>query len=377
MEEIRKSKMEYQSLVENAGVGIVTTDAKGKFNFVNSALCKMIGYSKKELIGKQFAEFIHPDDRKRILKIFLNAWKYPERKPHIRFRVIHKKGNVIHLDSCSTLTLLENKIIGFSAIISDITERVSAEEKLRQSNERYRSLMEYTEDPVFLIDINLNYLYANKKILSRYGKSLDEVIGKKYRDFHSPEITEEFSKKVEEVFKSGGPLIYEHKSQRDNRYFLRTISPVKDYITGKIKAVTVFSKNITNHKKLEVEALKIQRLESIGILAGGIAHDLNNILTIILGNISLGKMNANPESKVYKRLVEAEKASMQAKDLTQQLQSFSSSKLPVKKAASIVDLLKESANFALSGSNVKCQFSIHDDILPVEIDEGQMNKERH
>jgi CheY-like chemotaxis protein len=125
---------------------------------------------------------------------------------------------------------------------------------------------------------------------------------------------------------------------------------------------------------MEQELQKIQKLESIGILAGGIAHDFNNILTAILGNISLAKMEANPKDEIYERLVEAEKASLQAKNLTQQLLTFSKGGAPIKKTESITEVIKDSAEFALRGSNVKCEFFIPNDIWPVEVDKGQISQ---
>ena len=123
--------------------------------------------------------------------------------------------------------------------------------------------------------------------------------------------------------------------------------------------------------------MKIQKLESIGVLAGGIAHDFNNVLTAILGNISLARMHAEAErasDKITKRLADAERISMQAKDLTQQLLTFARGGAPIKKASSIAELLSDSAAFASRGSNVRCEFSIPGNLWAVEIDEGQMNQ---
>ena len=126
--------------------------------------------------------------------------------------------------------------------------------------------------------------------------------------------------------------------------------------------------------RAEEELLKARRIESIGLLAGGIAHDFNNLLTAILGNISLAKMNVTPEDKVFGRLLEAEKASMRASDLTHQLLTFAKGGAPIKRTASIAELLIDSASFALSGSNVKCEFDLPANLWPAEIDEGQISQ---
>ena len=144
---------------------------------------------------------------------------------------------------------------GIVVSLRDITERKRVEEALRESEERYRSLVESSDDPIYIIGRNLKYLFANEKLLSRFGKSLDEVVGQEYIKFHYPEGTQEFSAKVEQVYKFGRPVSYEHKSQRDGRDFLRTLSPVMDSETGKTIAITVISKDITELKQV-VEELK-------------------------------------------------------------------------------------------------------------------------
>jgi CheY-like chemotaxis protein len=124
---------------------------------------------------------------------------------------------------------------------------------------------------------------------------------------------------------------------------------------------------------MQEEFLKAQKLESIGILSGGIAHDFNNLLSVIVGNIELAKDDIKFEVGVSGFLTEVEKASIQAQELTKQLITFSKGGAPVKKTGSIGDLLKETTDFSLSGSNVKSEFFFPDDLWLVEYDEGQMS----
>jgi len=150
-------------------------------------------------------------------------------------------------------------------------------------------------------------------------------------------------------------------------------APIKD-AKGNVTGVVLVFRDITQRKKMEEEFLKATKLESIGILAGGIAHDFNNILTAVLGNISLAKMLVNPDHKVFKRLSEAEEAALQAKNLSQQLLTFSKGGAPIKKTASMAKILKGVTSFALRGSSIRCEFSIPESLWPVEVDEGQMSQ---
>lgn len=130
------------------------------------------------------------------------------------------------------------------------SERKRVEEALRENEEKYRSLVESTEDSIYLIDKNYKYKFMNKKHLSRLGFPIEHFLGRPYNEFHSAEETKEFIEIVDKVFKMGESVQHEHQSRRDNRYFLRTLSPVKDR-EGRTTAVTVISKDITELKQME------------------------------------------------------------------------------------------------------------------------------
>ena len=136
----------------------------------------------------------------------------------------------------------------------------------------------------------------------------------------------------------------------------------------------LLSSEIAERKKMEEELIKVQRLESVGILAGGIAHDFNNYLQGILSNIAIAKSYTDSNDKMYINLTESEKAVLQAKDLTQQLLTFSKGGEPIKKAIFACELIKESANLALSGSNVRCELFLPDCRCLIEVDKGQINQ---
>ena len=149
-------------------------------------------------------------------------------------------------------------------------------------------------------------------------------------------------------------------------------APIKDDSDDLIGVVLVF-RDITERKRMEEELLKVQKIESMGVLAGGIAHDFNNILTAIIGNLSLARLY-NDSDKVSERLKESERAALQATDLTQQLLNFARGGVPVKETASIAELLEQTTIFTLRGSNVRCEFSIPDDLWTLDIDEGQIGR---
>lgn len=131
---------------------------------------------------------------------------------------------------------------------------------------------------------------------------------------------------------------------------------------------------ISERRKIEDELLSTRQLESLGILAGGIAHDFNNLLTAIMGNTSLAKMFANPGDKIYARLEDVERASVRARDLTQQLLTFSKGGAPIRTVTSIINVIRESSQFALRGSKSRCEIIVPEELWPVEVDEGQISQ---
>ncbi len=256
----------------------------------------------------------------------------------------------------------------------EIIERKQTEEVLRESEEKFRSLAEQLPNMIFI----------NKKGRIVYvNRTCEETMGYKKEEFYSPDfdfltlIAPEFSDMVEEHFRKHleGKEIppYEYtvltrEGKRIDAILTTKLIPFE----GEIAILGIVT-DITERKKIEEEFSKTEKLESVGILAGGIAHDFNNLLTAILGNISLAKHITNSEDNVYERLVEAEKASLKAKDLAKQLLTFSKGSVPIKKVIPLSELVMESAKFALRGSDVKCEFYIPDDLWPVEVDEGQIS----
>jgi len=150
-------------------------------------------------------------------------------------------------------------------------------------------------------------------------------------------------------------------------------APIRDREGGIIGVALVF-RDVTAQRKMEAELLKSEKLESLGVLAGGIAHDFNNILMTITGTLSLAKMDVDPADALFGTLTQLEEAAQRAAQLTQQLLTFSKGGAPLKKAASIAEIIEDSATFALRGSNVRCEYAMSGDLWPVEVDAGQISQ---
>jgi len=273
--------------------------------------------------------------------------------------------------------------IGFGAFLVlrflPIRAIYRAEEALRKSNQLLEKTFASLHDAVFIIEgKTTNIIDCNPAAAKIFGYSREEMLGQTTNFLHVSEKTiEEFNGYLYPSIEEKGFLFLPefNMKRKDGTVFPaeHIVMPLEDEQGNRIGSISVV-RDITERKKMEEELLRTEKLESVGILAGGIAHDFNNLLTAILGNITLAKMNLYSPDEAYQRLEEAEKASLRAKDLTKQLLTFSKGGKPIKKTTSIVELTKESASFALRGSNVRCEFSIPDDLWPVNVDEGQVSQ---
>jgi PAS domain S-box-containing protein len=284
---------------------------------------------------------------------------------------------VLHRQPVRNPSIAESMLQIFAVRASAELERKRSEEALKESEEKFRNLVEQTNDWVWEIDKNGLFTYVNPKVYEIIGYEPQEILGKSTFDFMSTEEATRFSHTISSFISRQKPFFRLEKTliHRDGRLVVFETSgvPIIDS-NGALHGYRGIARDVTERKKIEEELLKSQKLESLGVLAGGIAHDFNNLLTAILGNISLVKMYGDSGDKEYKRLTEAEKACFRARDLTQQLLTFSKGGAPVKKVTFIEELIKESASFAQRGSNVKCEFLIAENLWPVEIDEGQISQ---
>jgi PAS domain S-box-containing protein len=266
-------------------------------------------------------------------------------------------------------------------IAINITARKAADEALAAEKERLAVTLRSIGDGVITTDTLGRVILINNVAEKLTGWSQQEAQGRPLTEVFvivNEQTRQPCENPVERVLASGGIIeLANHTAllARDGREYSIADSgaPILDREGRTIGVVLVFQ-DITDKKRMEEEMLKVEKLESVGVLAGGIAHDFNNILTAILGNISLALLAGNLDEKTRKRLTEAEKASVRAKDLTQQLLTFSKGGEPIRETAPIADLIRDSADFVLHGSNVSCRYLLPDDLWLADVDRGQISQ---
>jgi len=293
----------------------------------------------------------------------------------VQFRVRDKSGHWHYLES--TVNLVHDELLFISR---DVTERNRAEDELRESTRFLSNILSSIQDGITILDPEMNILMVNPVMKQWYAHAIPLVGRKCYEAYHG---RHEHCKNCPSyhTINTGNPghaVVPRVGSDGETTGWLDLYSfPLRDVSTGAFVGIIEYARDISNQKLMEKEMQKVEKLESLGILAGGIAHDFNNILTVILGNVSLAKMPGRCDEKIIKRLTDAEKACERAKDLTQQLLTFAKGGTPIKKTAAIAELIRDTASFALRGSNVRSEVSIAEDLWAVDVDEGQISQVIH
>ncbi|MBI5643537.1 MAG: PAS domain S-box protein [Deltaproteobacteria bacterium] len=258
-------------------------------------------------------------------------------------------------------------------LFRDITERKMAEKNLLQEKNFSDGVINSLPGIFYLITEDLKFVRWNRNFEDISGYEGREISRMEPADFFPKDAIPLVDSKIKEVFRKGVSTVEADFLSKDGRrvpYFFTGIRIVLDGIPHLVG----IGLDISERKKMEEEVLKSQKLESLGVLAGGIAHEFNNYLTAIIGNISYIKSFLNIGEDIEKRLTDAEKASTMAKSLASQLLTFSSGGTPIKKTAHISSLIREAACFALRNSERRREFSIPDDLYAADIDEGQIKQ---
>jgi PAS domain S-box-containing protein len=272
------------------------------------------------------------------------------------------------------LLLLKSQLL---VVIEDISRRKQDEEFVRESFQRFKSIVDNSSDIITEASFDGKFTYVSPKIEQILGYKPEELIGKSiFEHIHPDDISEAIKQFSQAVHGLGtSTLMHRYKNKKGDWKILETSGTAFKTRNGDLKAV-MSSHDITDKKKMEEEIIKSQKLESLAVLAGGIAHDFNNILSIILGNLSLSQtyVERKKYSQINDILLQACNAAYKASDLINQLTTFARGGYLRKRTISISNMLKESIEFALRGSNVKCQHSFPMNLKLVDVDESQINQ---
>jgi PAS domain S-box-containing protein len=268
-----------------------------------------------------------------------------------------------------TATLLFGLIRRYAA------ERDETEKKLCESERQCRFVVDHANDGILIAQDGM-LRFVNPRMAEITGYTEEELLARPFVDFLHPEdrqmVFDRHMQRMRGELDHAFSYTFRLLAKNGRTVWVETRGAVSTW-NGKPATINFLS-DITDRKRATEELMRSEKLRSVGVLAGGIAHDFNNILTAILANVSFARTQLGAGSTAADRLMEAEKASLRARELTRQLLTFSRGGAPVRKTIILAGLIRESATLALRGSGTACEFAIAGDLWPIEADEGQIGQ---
>lgn len=386
LKELNESFTHLLSLVPD---GLMMTDRQGRITYVNKAMEQIIGCSGGDILGGALddprwdfkcAGIADRQDDSVLQSVFQTKKPVVDEICHLTFpegrRGVFIVNAAVHYDA-------QKKPAGIAAIISDRTELSDVRAEKEEIKAVYERLAQYSDEALFRLEMPDGVItFINDAARNIFGFTLEDYRGdaairrKIISSTHFQAWADELGveKNGKNVLRN---IVISGISRAGQTVIMEcTIIAVRNE-EGRLICVECMGRDITVRRLMEAELARAQKLESIGLLAGGIAHDFNNILTAVFGSLSLAKMEAAPQGSVYTRLVCAEQQCMKARALTRKLLTYSRGGSPRRKTVSIADVIRETADFALSGKNAQCRFSLPDGLWPARIDEGHMRQVVH
>ena len=253
-------------------------------------------------------------------------------------------------------------------------KKSEAEDALYATEGQYRFLINNVNEAIIVAQDGF-FVFVNPMAAKLFACSLDRLTATPFIEFvHPHDRNMVLSHYGERLKGENAPERYAYRIN-DAQGIKKWVEVSSVAVEWKGRSATLaIINNVTERKIMEQELFKADKLESLGILAGGIAHDFNNYLATLLGNTSLAKLYTDNPPKILEKLENIERATLRAKDLSNQLFAFSKGAAPLKKTVPMNNLLQETVNFSLSGTNISCGFVMDKNLHMVEIDENQVGQ---
>jgi len=376
---LEKERQTFFPILHRAPYGIVLIDSDGKFIYINPAFTDITGYTLEDIFAGR--DWFHraspfPEYRQEIV----SSLKRDVIQKEIEriFSVVCKNGEMKEIEFKPTL-LDDGRIV---VILSDVTERKRAEDALKESEEKYRTILENIEDGYFEVDIAGNFTFFNDSLCRMLGYTKDEMIGMNNRNYTDQENAKKLYQAFNKVYTTGEPINgfgWEVVAKDGTKLFGEvSVSLVKDS-KGKPTGFRGIARDITERKRAEEEKATLQeelrqsqKMEAIGGLAGGIAHDFNNLLTVISGNCQLSLLELKEGDPVKGNIQEIKAAADRATSLTRQLLAFSRRQVLNMSVLDLNTIIRDLEKMLrrVIGEDVELVTSLANDLGTVKTDPG-------
>jgi PAS domain S-box-containing protein len=338
-----ESEERFRSLSASAPIAICQTNADGSCLYVNERWQEMSGLSFLDSLGDGWVQAIHPDDREALAGAW-SAYLRGESEFMSDFRLLTPDGKTRWVTArVAPIRSHKGEIIGYVGNDLDITDRVLAEEALRESEARFQAILDHSPAVIYLLDPDNRILFANRRYAELLATTVDKLIGKSIFETWPPENATAFAKNNRVVLETGQLLQIEEIAPHEDgpHTYLTSKFPLLD-VSGKPYAVCGISTDITEKKQREEQFYRARRLESLGTLAGGIAHDLNNVLTPILAIAQVLSLQCPEAGESTRQLLDLlESTAKRGAEMIRQILAFTRGERGKRLSVSLAPLLWE------------------------------------
>jgi PAS domain S-box-containing protein len=331
---LRRSEARFTELFETLQEGIYIVTPDDKILEVNPALVRMLGYdSKEELLGKKVSEIFVDEHQRSTLIQEVNQQPSPQGREITLFR---KDGQpIVCLNTSTAVRDTGGKIVRYQGALADITERRAIEKRLYQQQEFARRLIDSFPDLIFVVDTGRRYTFVSPKVKEVLGYEPQETVGMIFGDRTHLEERSAALAVFEDLLRgkrnfASIELRVRHKEGEWRRLRCH-FSPLFDE-HGKIEGVVVSGRDITELKRLEEQLIQAEKLAAMGQMLAGVAHELNNPLTAILGASELVRERPGVDENTKRQLEMTHRQARRAARIVQNLLEFSRPASPQKKA---------------------------------------------
>ena len=366
--------------IERSGEVVFLTDLEGRIIYVNPAFEETYGIPGEEAIG----------GTPRVLKsgvqspeIYEAFWRKITRGEMVQGEFVNRArdGRIVHVEGSANPILDEDgRPVAFLAIQRDVTKRIETETALKQSEERFRTLMEKIPEGLAVVTGEGQVRYANPAFLRLLGKSPDEVQGRMVQEFMPQEEGRAFGKEIRVTQGGKADLDGEFHLTRAGGESTPVSVSARSLELGGQSVVLLTFQDLSERKRLEDRLRHSQKMQAVGQLAGGIAHDFNNLLTVIQANTDLllspGGLMEGGGGPDTAELLEVQKAARKGKGLVQKLLAFSRREQLSYTSVDLGSLLLELRPTLrrLLPANISIELVVPDRLPPIRADSGSVEQ---
>ena len=386
-ETLRQSEGKYRTILESIEHGYFEVDIRGNYTFFNDSMCEIIRYSRDEMMGMNNRQFMDKQNAKKMYQTFNGVYTTGKPAQGFDWELIRKDGTKRFVEaSVSLVRDAQGKPAGFRGVVRDITERKRAEEKLRRSEEKYRTILENITDGYYEIDLAGNFTFFNDSMCKIGGYTRDEMMGMNNRQYMDKNTAKRVYQTFTKVYTTGKPsrgFDWEFTRKDGTKRIVEgSISLIRD-AQGKPAGFRGVVRDITERKQMEAERAEMERrsqlasrLSTVGKMASGILHEVNNPLTSIIGFSQLLAQQDLPEdTRKYATIIKNQ--GQRAANIVSRIVDFARYEKPERVYTDINKLIKNTLElqvYEMEASNIKVTTQLDPDLPRTTADPGQLQQ---